>query len=126
MPLYLVKQIHVGLAGLTILSFTGRGVLMLRGSGLLQAKWLRIAPHVIDTLLLLTGLVLALSLFGAGLYQQPWLVAKLLAVVAYIVLGRVALKTGRTRARRGAAFAGSLLLLGYIVAAAVSRSPLPL
>jgi len=125
-PLELVKQIHVGLAGLTILSFTGRGVLMLRGSGLLRAKWLRITPHVIDTLLLFSGLALALSLFGTGFYRQPWLAAKLLAVVAYIFLGRLALKTGRSRTRRGLACAGSLLLLAYIVAVAVSKSPLPL
>jgi len=124
-PFYLVKHIHIGLAGLTILSFTARGVLMLRGSGLLRAKWLRIAPHVLDTLLLLSGLILALYLFGAGFYRQSWLAAKLLAVVAYIFLGRLALKTGRTRFHRRLAFAGSLLLLAYIVAVAVSKSPLP-
>lgn len=125
MSLVLVKQAHVTFAVLTVLSFSGRGALMLYASRLPGNKWIRVAPHVIDTLLLLSGLILAVALFGAGFYRQPWLAAKLLAVVVYILLGRVALKTGRSRARRALAFAGSLALLGYILAVAVSKTPLP-
>ena len=125
LPVVLIKQAHVTCAVLTILSFSSRGLLRLRDSAWPDRKWLRIAPHVVDTLLLLTGLILALSLYQA-FYRQPWLLAKLSAVIAYIVLGRVAIRAGGRRTTRSMAFTGCLLLLAYIVAVAVSKQPLPL
>ena len=44
-------------------------------------------------------------------------------LVGYIVLGTVALKRGRTRAMRIAAFVAALVVFGYIVAVAVTKSP---
>jgi uncharacterized membrane protein SirB2 len=55
---------------------------------------------------------------------MPWLTAKVVALVAYIVLGAVALKYGRTRGIRTAALAGALATFGYIVAVAVTKNPL--
>ena len=54
-----VKGLHVLCALLSISGFAGRGILMLKGSALLSARWLKIAPHIVDTLLLLSALVLA-------------------------------------------------------------------
>ena len=124
MSLLLIRKAHVACAALTVLSFTSRGVLMLTGSAWLGRKWLRILPHVIDTFLFVTGLTLAIALYGA-FYRQPWLLAKLLAVIIYILLGRVALKTGSTRTLRALAFSGSLLILAYIIAVAVLKTALP-
>ena len=58
--------------------------------------------------------------------SQPWLAAKLCALVAYIVLGTIALKRGKTPAVRGAAFALAVLVFGYIVAVAVTKQAWPL
>jgi uncharacterized membrane protein SirB2 len=92
----LIKHLHVTFAALSLLGFSVRGYWMLRAPRLLTRRWVRVAPHVVDTLLLLSGLALvALS----RLYptQQPWLAAKLIALVAYIALGTLALKRGCTR-----------------------------
>jgi uncharacterized membrane protein SirB2 len=106
----------------SIAGFFARGALMLRGSELLQARFVRIAPHVVDTLLLASALWLAWRI-GQYPFVHGWVTAKVLALLAYIVLGSVALRRGRTRAVRTAAFATALAAAGYIVSVALTRDP---
>jgi uncharacterized membrane protein SirB2 len=120
-----LKHFHMTCAGLSGALFLLRGTWMLRASPMLQQQWVRIAPHIIDTLLLASAIGLAAwSHMVPG--QQPWLTAKLVALVGYIVLGTVALKRGRTRGVRVAAFIGAIGLFAYIVAVAVTKNPLPI
>lgn len=124
MTLAAVKLLHLGCALLTFLLFSLRGLWMLGDSPLLGRRVVKIAPHIIDSLLLLTGLVLAIRFYGA-FYTQPWLLVKLLGVVLYIIVGSVALKYGRTKRIRGAALLLALLIFVFIVLVALSHSPLP-
>lgn len=119
-----VKHLHMGCAALSGSLFLVRGVWMLRASPMLQQRWVRIAPHIIDTALLASALVLV---FWSGQYPfaQPWLGAKVCALVLYIVLGTVALKRGRTPQVRALAFGAALLTFLYIVAVAVTRHVIP-
>jgi uncharacterized membrane protein SirB2 len=55
----------------------------------------------------------------------PWLTAKVLALVVYILLGSVALKRGKSLAIRATAYVAALLVFGYIVAVALTKNPLP-
>lgn len=121
----LARSVHLGAVVLTALSFCLRGVWMLRGSALLHARWVRIFPHVVDTVLLASALYLAVGVYGYPAPGQGWITAKLVALLVYIGLGTVALKRGRTRRVRAAAFAGAVAVFGYIVAVALSRSALP-
>jgi uncharacterized membrane protein SirB2 len=115
-----LKHFHMSCAALSGSLFLLRGVWMLRASNLLQAKWVRIAPHIVDTLLLASAIGLAVwSRQYPG--QQPWLTAKVGALLGYIVLGSIALKRGRTRGQRLAAFAGALALFAYIVLLAITK-----
>lgn len=96
---------------------------MLIGSPLLQRHWVKRLPHVVDSLLLASALGLAgWSHQYPG--QLPWLTAKVAALLVYIVLGSVALKYGRSRGIRAAAFAMALVTFGYIVTVAVTRNSL--
>ena len=123
MTYYALKHIHMTFAVLSGALFLMRGLWMLAESAYLQRRWVRIAPHVIDTLLLASAIGLALwSSQYPG--QAPWLTAKLVALVAYIGLGTVALKRGRTRTVRALAFAGALACFAYIVAVALTKNPL--
>jgi uncharacterized membrane protein SirB2 len=123
MSYYALKHIHMTFAVLSGALFLVRGLWMLADSGYLQRRWVKIAPHVIDTLLLASAVGLAVwSSQYPG--QSPWLTAKLVALVAYIGLGTVALKRGRTRAVRTLAFAGALACFAYILAVAVTKNPL--
>ncbi|MEO8407458.1 MAG: SirB2 family protein [Oxalobacteraceae bacterium] len=120
-----LKHFHVTCAALSGSLFLLRGFWMLLDSPVLQRRWVRIAPHVIDTLLLTSALVLV---FWSGQYPfvQNWLTAKVIALIAYIGLGTIALKRGKTRAVRVSAFIAALLVFAYIVGVAVTRQAMPL
>lgn len=117
-----LKAIHVGCAMLSIAGFVARGALMLSGSPLLRARFVRIAPHVVDTVLLASALLLAWRSAQVP-FVQSWLTAKVIALFAYIALGSVALSRGRTRPVRAVAFVLALATFAYIVSVAVLRTP---
>jgi uncharacterized membrane protein SirB2 len=120
----LLKHLHLTSIAITLTLFVLRGVWMMTGSAMLQARWARIVPHVNDTLLLASGLGLAVMMQQYPLVHG-WLTAKLFALIAYIVLGTVALKRGKTRPRRIAAWFAALLVFGYMAAVAVAHDPFP-
>lgn len=113
-------RVHVGAVALSLCLFLLRGAWMLVESPRLRERWVRIAPHVVDTVLLVSALLLA-----AAIRQYPfvhdWLTAKVVALGLYIVLGTVALKRGRTRRARTLALIGALLTFGYIVSVALTH-----
>ena len=115
-----IKHFHVTCAVLSGSLFLLRGYWMLWDSPALQQRWVRIAPHVIDTLLLTSALVMV---FWSAQYPfvQNWLTAKVIALLLYIGLGTVALKRGKTKTVRVAAFIGALLVFAYIVGVALTR-----
>lgn len=125
MDYLLLKHFHLTCAALSGSFFLVRGTWMLAGSPVLQRRWVKTAPHLIDSLLLASAIGLAVwSHQYPG--QQPWLTAKLMALIAYILLGSVALKYGRTKRVRSLAFVAALATFGYIVAVAVTKNALVL
>ena len=118
----ILKAVHVGSAMLSITGFVLRGVWMLQGSPLLKARATRILPHVVDTLLLGSAIALALRIAQYP-FVHSWLTAKVLALLAYIVLGSIALKYGRSRRVRALSYGLALGVFLYIVAVAIARNP---
>jgi len=119
-----LKYLHVTCAALSISGYIVRGVWMMRESNWLQKKWVRIAPHVIDTLLLGAGIGLAIRIRQYP-FVHGWLTAKALALVAYIVIGAIGLKYGWTKKIRIAAWLAAIVVFGYIVLVALTRQVLP-
>ena len=117
-----LKVVHVGSVVLSGAGFIARGALMLRGSPLLRARFVRVAPHVVDTVLLASAVWLA-WLMRVAPFVDGWITAKVLGLVAYVVLGTVALKRGRTPQVRAAAFAAALATFAYIVTVAITHDP---
>jgi uncharacterized membrane protein SirB2 len=117
-------MLHIACAAISIAGFAARGVLMLRESSRLQKRFVRIAPHVVDTLLLASAVWLAWFL-GQVPFVHGWITAKIAALLAYIVFGTIALKRGRTKGVRRWAFAAALASAGYIVWVALTRDPTP-
>ena len=120
-----LKTLHVGCVATSLSLFVLRFLWMLRSPELLGRRWVRIIPHVVDTLLLASAIALAATI-GVYPWAHGWLAAKVIGLVVYIALGSVALKYGRTRIVRSAAFVGALLTFGYIVMVAVTKLPLGL
>lgn len=118
-----IKLLHMSCAWLSISGFILRGWWRWRGSPRAQQRLSRVLPHCIDTILLASALTLA-SLSGQWPFQQDWLSAKLLALLGYIGLGMIAFRFGRTQSQRVLAYAGALLLFGYMLSVATWRSPL--
>lgn len=115
-----VKVVHVGAVTVTACLFVLRVGWMIWSPAQLSARWVRVVPHVIDTLLLLSGVWLAWQIGTTGV--NGWLTAKIVGLGVYIVLGMVALRRGRTPAIRIGAAIAALLALAYIVSVALSKS----
>ncbi len=116
-----LKTVHVSFAILSIAGFVLRGVWMFRQNTDLDRAIVRIAPHVVDTAFLITGIWLVVIL-QLNMMQQGWLIAKFVALILYIVFGVIALRRGRTMQIRTAAFVAALTTYLYIVGVALHKS----
>jgi len=121
---YLVlRNVHIACAILTITLFVLRGSLMLANSAWQQNVVLRYLPHAVDTVLLTTALMLT-TVIQQYPFAVGWLTAKVLLLVAYIVLGSIALKRGRNRQVRVVAFVAALATVAFLVSVARAHHPL--
>ena len=122
----LIKNLHLVTVWITVTLFLLRFYWLRRGSPLLTRRWVRILPHVNDTLLLLSGVALVMiTHFYPFTPQGSWLTEKLLAVIIYIALGFVALsRRPRTDRTRWIAFLIALIALVTIITLALTKMPL--
>jgi uncharacterized membrane protein SirB2 len=118
-----ILQLHVGCVILSGALFCTRGLMRLRGLALANHRVLRILSYLIDTTLLGAAILLTLIIHQYPL-ANAWLTVKVLLLLAYIVLGSLALKRAQGGRARLAAFAGALAAYGLIVSVALTQSPL--
>ena len=117
-----LKHSHMLFIALSVTFLAVRFLLSLKSPALLQNKFLKIAPHVVDTFLLLTAIGLMLTIQQYP-FQTPWLTEKLFGLFAYIGLAVMALK-GRTLLMRWVGFVGALSWLAVVAKIAVTKTPL--
>ena len=108
------------LALLSVALFTLRFAWLLMNSAQLDKKWVKIAPHVIDTLLLVIGVLMAVKL-SINPMEQLWLGEKILAVLAYIFTGYYTLKLAKNNMMRVIGFLGALGWIMLIVRLAMTK-----
>ncbi len=119
-----IKHIHLTTVVLSISFFLLRAAWVFLKPAMMEKRWVKILPHIIDTALLASAITLAVVLQQYP-FVDHWLTAKLLALCLYIVLGTIALKRGKTQLIKTSALMGSILTFSYIVAVAITHSPLP-
>ncbi len=112
-----MKHLHLTFVALSLIGFCLRGFWMLNNSDKLSKKWVRIAPHIIDTGLLASAIAMLVS-YPLLPWQHPWLIAKIVALVLYIGLGSIAFKK-----YSGAALFAAIASFAYIASVAVTKSP---
>lgn len=117
-----LKNIHTLLALLTISGFLLRGYWMMTKSDKLQQRMTRVAPHILDTVFLASGIAM-LVLLSLNPLSQSWLLAKFAGLIVYILLGTVAIRRGSTQQVRVLALVGALSAFAYVVGVALSKSP---
>ena len=117
----MIKLIHMSTALISISLFLIRGFWVFQESPVIRKKWVKILPHVNDTVLLITAILLAV-----GLQQYPfidsWLTAKFIALLVYIVFGMFALKRAKELKNKLIFFILALVTFSYIVGVALNRS----
>lgn len=118
----LVKYIHVATVVLSFSGFFLRGLLMMRASPLLKARWINILPHVNDTALLAAALTLAV-MSNQLPFVVDWVTAKVFGVIAHIILGALALRDAFSMRVRVACWLASMAVFAWIVSIALSRDP---
>ncbi|MCP5409995.1 MAG: SirB2 family protein [Chromatiaceae bacterium] len=124
MTYYWIRQLHIATVVFSVAFFALRYYWMLIHSQREKQRWVRIISVINDTTLLGAGISLAIITQQYPL-AAPWLSAKLVGLLAYIILGTLALKRAKTRSVR--IFTGLLALLsaGYIISVALTRTPTP-
>lgn len=122
MTYLLLRHLHTILAAITIIGFLLRGYWMLSGSENLQRPITRIAPHVVDTAFLISGIAMLLVI-SLNPFSQSWLLAKFAGLILYVVFGSIALKRGSTRPIRASALAAAVLAFAYVIGVALNKSP---
>ena len=118
-----VLAIHVATVMLSLFGFVLRGVLRFRGSGLINRKWLKIAPHIVDTVLIASARILLLQA-SLNPLTTPWLLAKIVALIIYIGLGLVAFRFAGSRSVALWSWCMAIVVFCYILAVAVTKNPL--
>lgn len=124
MSILTIKYVHISCVLLSYALFFLRGVWMLSASPLLQQRWVKVIPHIVDTALLLSAVTLAIQLSISPL-SAHWLMAKIIALLLYILLGTLAIKRGKTLKIRLAAWLSAQMVFIYIVSVALTHNPMP-
>jgi len=117
-----IKIIHIICMILSYTLFSLRGIWMIQGSSLLKLKWVKVLPHVIDTILLTSAITLV-----AMIQQYPgfniWISVKIGALLLYILLGMMAFRFGKTRKIKIISWILAQIVFFYIVLVALTKNP---
>lgn len=124
MSFLLLKTVHISCVVGSYMLFLLRGIWSLNGSTIMRQRWVRIVPHVVDTLLLASAIALAFSIHQYP-FVDAWLTAKVIGLLLYIGLGFVALKFSRNKTIRLSAWLAAQAVFAYIVLVAISHNPGP-
>ena len=118
----IIKLIHQCTVVLSVAGFFVRGVASFFGATWVRGRAAKTLPHFVDSVFLLSGLTLAWIL-KASPGNAPWLLAKVFGLVAYVILGTIALRPGRSNAIRAVAWVSALVMAFWIVSVAITKDP---
>lgn len=118
----MLKSLHISCVIISYLLFFFRGIWLMRNSPIMRQRWIRIAPHSVDTVLLASAITLAWQL-GYTPFNSPWLAAKIVALLFYIGLGMLAFRFAKTSQIHLSAWLAAQVAFFYIVAAAITHDP---
>lgn len=120
MDSYLIfKHLHMTAVALSGLLFMVRGLWLLQGSAQLQAKWVKITPHVVDTLLLVS----AIAMLVVAQQFPVWVHVKITLLVVYIGLGLMAFKKAKTQGQKLTFLLAAVVVYVFLISVALTKSP---
>lgn len=108
---------------LSIIGFVARGWGHIFGKNWVSKKLVKIAPHIVDTLLIVSAISLV---FVTGFkFTDTWIIAKILGLIGYIVLGLMAFRFAKDRLSKAIYWLAALIVIFYVVAVAMHKTPFP-
>ena len=117
----MIKLIHMSTAFISISFFLVRAFWVFRDSDMMNKKWVKITPHVNDTVLLVSAILLTISIEQYP-FVHGWLTAKFTALILYVIFGMFALKRAKTKNGKVLFFSLAIITFSYIVMVALTRS----
>jgi uncharacterized membrane protein SirB2 len=124
-----IAQISVHIHGLAVvlslIGFILRGIWMLKDSPRLKARWVKITPHIVDTVLLVSALIASYLMFWRYGANPDYVTVMIVGLIVYIVLGLFALRLGKTKAIRASAWVLAIAVFLYISAAGTLKTTTP-
>lgn len=124
MSFLILKTIHISCAVSSYALFLLRGIWSLNGSPIMRQRWIKVVPHVVDTLLLVSAIALAFTIHQYP-FVDTWLTAKVAGLLLYIGLGFIALKCGKSKTIRLSAWLAAQAVFAYIVLVAINHNAVP-
>jgi len=121
MSYLLLKNVHIFCvaAGFSLLFV--RGLWMLRVYPPASEAWVRMLPHAVDGLLVVSA---AYMLFSMPRLEWPaWMITKFALLALYVIMAIVMFR-GATRLQKGVAWVAGMLIYLHITSVAVLKSPL--
>ncbi|BBO27168.1 SirB family protein [Alteromonas sp. I4] len=115
----MAKHLHMTAVGISVLLFVFRFIYGQMNPSFLQKKWVKVVPHIIDTVLLGSAIWLCVILSQYPIVNA-WLTAKVIGVIGYILFGLLALKS-ETPVKKWGGFAGALIVLGVTAKVAITK-----
>ena len=118
----LLKSVHITAVVVTGVGFAVRGGAILTGAGWVHGRIAKTLPHVVDSLLLATALAMVAT-SGLNPFATPWILAKLVGLLAYIGLGMVVMRPRFGRTKRTLCGLLALTVLVWMASVAVLKNP---
>ncbi len=88
-------------------------------------KALKVLPHINDTVLLSCAIGM-LALIGLNPFTTPWLLAKIVALLVYIVLGAICMRSRPGSRRQNVSFVVAISVFAYILLVGLNKQVMPL
>ena len=118
----MIKTLHIITVVISISLFVGRGLWLYALKNNLSARWIKILPHVNDTVLLITGILLAVQLQQYPLVHD-WLTVKIICLLIYIGLGFSAMKWHKSTKAGLLSWVCAIIVFVYMVSVAITKTP---
>lgn len=115
-----LKHLHICCVILSFSFFVTRFYWRLNEPEKLQQKWVKVMPHLVDTILLSSALAM-LWVAQLNPLDHFWLLGKIFMLINYIVCGSIALKYSPSRQGQILAFCGALFSFVMIIGLAINK-----
>ena len=118
-----LKTVHISLISISVIIFIATGLMMIMKNNFYRDKIFRYIPPTVDTLLLLSGIIL-MFITEQYLFLEPWITVKLLALLLYIIFGTIALNRVNNYKLQLLGFIMALITIYYMYSVARTHHPL--